>query len=543
MDYSRKKVISDSGMYDYFKNKEYIKMLNEFIKPIQNDNFLYNLTGYHALEKYHNLQVIYEQEDAEKQIALTDQIMLFLQEYVGIEGLEELLSSNYTTIENNIFFETKEETGEAMRTREHNKHQFRNVYLGSVLLLNCGFLETVCECIKKEDSMLSLYIKSQVNREQKLQSTKQGDSSLKEVIYKSYFLAALFHDIGYPLAYYMRVNKQMMNFLPYMKVISSKSLTDFNEINVLLSDSLLFHYIDADIIRKRFNDYDHGVLSAVSFLLQFYTAGKIYSLSPIDRCIIEISAIAIYRHTEKYKKNRIIFAEDPISYMVRMVDDLQEWQRFSLLIDSKHNYLKCLNCGKMINPENDSLKYICDGCKEEFEKITSIQNRKVNYISVCDKLEIALENDEKQNSALDIYICYNPYKQIEIMLTDYKSMKYRRDDLIKLEELFQYQKYLPQIKLHYCLSNNPIKLINEMILLSKLSDKDIEKRITQMKTPGKYKDNMKMFWFEFKKIRNNEADYGEDLEENEIKFGVKAQNYVLNNMGQIHTLYKLIMYE
>jgi hypothetical protein len=55
-----------------------------------------------------------------------------------------------------------------------------------------------------------------------------------------------------------------------------------------------------------------------------------------------MSAVAIYKHTDKFTDaNRMVFGLDPISYLLRICDDMQEWQRFMVLIEDTHNYLMC----------------------------------------------------------------------------------------------------------------------------------------------------------------------------------------------------------
>ena len=59
--------------------------------------------------------------------------------------------------------------------------------------------------------------------------------------------------------------------------------------------------------------------------MHFYYGGRIYSMSGEKRCLIEMSALAIYHHTDRFSEaERMVYLQDPISYMVRLCDDLQE---------------------------------------------------------------------------------------------------------------------------------------------------------------------------------------------------------------------------
>ena len=173
--------------------------------------------------------------------------------------------------------------------------------------------------------------------------------ALKEIVYKTYFVAALFHDIGYPLSYYFRVSDEIQQFTPFFRIISSGIKTEFSEIKALLNNSLLFRTINTTEIKKKYENNDHGCLSAISFLLNFYFSGSIYSIGRgrKNRCIVEMAAVAIFKHTDKCVDGKgMLFSQDAISYLLRICDDMQEWQRFMVLIEDTHNYLMCPDCGK-----------------------------------------------------------------------------------------------------------------------------------------------------------------------------------------------------
>ena len=126
----------------------------------------------------------------------------------------------------------------------------------------------------------------------------------------------------------------------------------------------------------------------------------------------------------------MIFSLDPISYLLRICDDMQEWQRFMVLIEDTHNYLMCLDCGKIIHSEiKDEKEYGCD-CGKQFRKITGHDNKKMNYVDLCDSLTLFYE---KRKMVVEFH--YNYYCQLELILNDYKGVHYRKKGLGELQKV------------------------------------------------------------------------------------------------------------
>lgn len=131
---------------------------------------------------------------------------------------------------------------------------------------------------------------------------------------------------------------------------------------ILLSDSLLYKITSAQEITKRVNTGDHGAISACILLMKFYMDGKIYSLSPAQKMVVELSAIAVYEHTLKYEilnnhnpeREQNIFEENPFSFLFRVCDDLQEWDRVYFDITKQSNFLVCNKCGTIIKNQVDN---------------------------------------------------------------------------------------------------------------------------------------------------------------------------------------------
>ena len=170
-----------------------------------------------------------------------------------------------------------DENGNPKNIREHAKHQIKNAYLGSVLLLQYDYLKDVARTIDREQSPITQYLKREANRSIEAQYCEgKGNSGeatddeiiakLKEFSYKIFMIASLLHDIGYPLEYYLRLAGQMTNYPPYLKILSATAKADFAELKSYLTESKLFRLIDNRKIEKKYSKNDHGVLSAVSLL-------------------------------------------------------------------------------------------------------------------------------------------------------------------------------------------------------------------------------------------------------------------------------------
>lgn len=533
-------VLNDQGMYQYFQDraKDIFKELcgrEQPYVPMQ-------LTADAIADIYKSLQVFYSPEEAKEEICLIDNTLDILNRYLGIEGMENLLVNNYSSIENAIFLEYSS-SGTPRMIREHYKHQFRNAYLGLVMLQDAGLGKSIETCILKEDNEYASYIMDCIRRDidGHVFEKKNEEKVLKEIVYKSYFIAALFHDIGYPLAYYFRVSEEIQQFAPFFKIVSPMVKTSFSEINALLNRSLLFCTVDTSEIRKKYEGDDHGCLSAISFLMNFYFSGSVYSLGKGEknRCIVEMAAVAIYKHTNKYNNgNRMLFSQDPISYLLRICDDMQEWQRFMVLIEDTHNYLLCSNCGKIVCPkEEDDKEYGCS-CGRQFRKITRLKNKKMNYVDICDCLSLSVEK-VKNEKKIVIHFNYDYYSQIELLLNNYTGVVYREKGLQELKAMLQYQKYLPKIELQYFLSNNPIKLIQRMIEESPKHDR-IDEWLQKMED-GKRKECMQEFYRVYKdKLPDSEKLYGKKIEKNAVRYAKEAKKFVKDYLGEIYQLWDFL---
>lgn len=442
-------IIKDENMYEYFDtlifDKEKSKLKPEWQR--QDHAQGYGFTERNVAALLGSKKLLYDREDAEKQVCLLETLEKFLHEFVGIGGLEELFINNYGEIENNIFLE-HDSLGQSRNIREHAKHQIKNAYLGSVLLLDCGYLKNMAENVCRKQSPVTQYLYAEA--EQFLNESKRRiatvekavEEKLQELCYKIFMVSSLLHDIGYPLTFYLRAAKQMTDYPPYLKILTPTVKADFSELKSYLLESRLFRMIGSDAVRAKYEQEDHGVLSALSLLMHFYHNGKIYALTREERCIIEMSAIAIYCHTDRFTSGkRMVYLTDPISYMVRLCDDLQEWDRFKLSINEKHNFLQCGNCGRRV--KEDGGNYECE-CGQTYKKITMINNRKLNYICLCDEFEIKSDKSKTQ-----VIAKFHLMKQLEILLENYAAVLKIEKDLERVRDMISNQTVTPPLEIDF----------------------------------------------------------------------------------------------
>lgn len=538
-------IIDDDSMYRYFEefftDPKY--GLREDWK-CEAGVMPYGLTDYDVKAMYGSKKLLYGEHDAEKQMCLLENMQRFLHEYIGIEGLEELLVNNYGTIENSIFFEHNDQ-GQPASIREHSKHQMKNAYLGSVLLLDYGYVKDLAQTVSQGRSAATRYLCYQAEKVLGVKSDDTGKREkvlvkLEEWCYKIYMVSALLHDIGYPLEYYLRSAKKLTDYPPYLKLLSPTVKLPFGEMKALLSESQLFHMVDQEKIREKYEKDNHGALSAISLLLHFYYGGRIYAMPADKRCIIEMVAVAIYHHTDRFEGGkRMVYLQDPISFMVRLCDDLQEWERFKVTINEKHNYLRCPRCGRLLLEKEEKGAYQCDCVQKiQYRKVTEIKNKKMNYICLCDRILL-----EKSENRLLVIFDFSLLRQIEILTEDYLAVLKQEKDLKAVEEMLEDQHVVSEIKLVRFLSNNPLCLIEEMIRRTGWSQAESAENIRawiKKHRVGKLRENLQEF-FEDYLIKKSAKAFGKALENNSLRYEEEVCEYVKKYYGEIHYLEETLL--
>ena len=174
-------------MYQYFQ--EEVKYVFRKICSWEQPYFYTRFTVETITDIAKSLSVLYDSNEVKEEICLIDNALEILNEFICIEGMENLLVNNYSAIENAIFLEHSS-SGKPRMIREHYKHQFRNVYLGLVLMEQMGLWEDIEECISEEANEYSCYIMDCIRQdiENSYIVEKKEKEALKEIVYKTYFV-------------------------------------------------------------------------------------------------------------------------------------------------------------------------------------------------------------------------------------------------------------------------------------------------------------------------------------------------------------------
>lgn len=176
---------------------------------------------------------------------------------------------------------------------------------------------------------------------------------LRNIMISSMVIAGLFHDIGYPIRYDLKNREQLAGMIPTAHFFI-ESIDHFTQIKGLLSNTLLFRTVDLQTIEDSLKDQVHGALSAVAFLLYFYESGAIQRMDPLDRAAIEVAALSIFDHTinyaviddkpSSYRYHHSIYLRNPMSFLLRFVDDIQEWGRVYFIVEKNRSLRICPKC-------------------------------------------------------------------------------------------------------------------------------------------------------------------------------------------------------
>lgn len=421
----------------------------------------------------------------------------FIENFVGIEGIDRLFQYSYFYFEWMMHLEYNKERRDYSYYRDHYVHQIKNMYEMLTLLDEHGFMEKSIDIYQKSTGVVAEYIRKSVKEqircvdqderalfesvmqykiENEEMTRKEASEKLPERIEECYYryilhsasiIAALVHDIGYPINFMLRISKTLHEFLPL-----SESFLHINDamphLEEILKSSLLYKTVDPNQIAERVRfGHDHGAISAVMLLSQYYEAGAIYHLRPIERMAIELAALVIYNHTLRYeymtgKKEdlyRNVFDENPISYLFRLCDDIQEWGRVYFDISNKSNFLICPNCHMPITKSTNykgAMEYTCL-CGKLIDKQTRFSYRKLTHITACKSVTICGEiNDKKE--PLVIRMEYDPVTLLQLSYYSPLFAKQRSEGIYEVKRMLDNQDSLPPIYVDTFLTNNPIAI-------------------------------------------------------------------------------------
>lgn len=345
------------------------------------------------------------------------------------------------------------------------------------------------ECTDPEKLNLDNFIKwiSSIGQDQLIDSYIR-DYSIRYIIKSATIVSALFHDVSYPLCFFMNMQKRVGRYLPSMNGFIHNIGNDIDKVVSTLRNSLLFVLVSEKEIRtklaKNQKKYDHGVFSAIALLLTFYESGTIQQLSIDKQIAIELAAIAIYNHNFSYYINdnkskeyyRPVFSQNPISFLLKICDDMQEWDRRYFEISKVNENVFCPRCGSPIIRykyyENDELKesLFC-GCFENdtntYTKSIFFPCRNMYTVTTCRSIDVLSSNNN-----LIFKLNYNLLDLLHMSQISCTYALYRSKELNKLKTLMLDQSYsfgdslvkVNNIFLDYTMSSNPIYLKARIIL-------------------------------------------------------------------------------
>jgi len=481
---------------------------------------------------YENLNLVYgERENTLRNINLMELVLnKWISQYINIDGMERLFSETYIEFEWEMHLSADYKKHNMKFYRDHFFHQVKDTYMMYKLLKDHGFYERVREILLNgSESKVSRFVSRSLAQQKYFESdqvrklrssSSDGDDEfyIRNLIYMATLMAGLFHDIGYPEAFYMTTSRHIRDYIASIHELNADG-SGINRIYSLLQNSLLFRVESFENIEERLTstNAEHGTLSAIIFLLHFYENGAIYTLSPYKKAAVELAALAIYNHTNKYgiqgKKEysmyRSCFVLNPISWLLRICDDLQEWERIY-----KSNIVICNNCKtpiigfreestrgrisryrcncQFLQNKDDDSKDTADSDKQiqAFDGASKFSYRRIYNVSVCDKVEIKTVGDTDKKLLCRLH--YDPYKLLHVTYLNATYAKYRISELNQLKRLLECQKEIPQLYLDYFVTSNPVhikvKLLEEYLEYQYKSIKS-DKKISEIWKKG-YIENM-----------------------------------------------------
>ena len=227
-------------------------------------------------------------------------------------------------------------------------------------------------------------------------SSEADDYFTRYIVFSTAIIASLFHDIGYPVVHFFGLQKRLQNFSSPIYMLINGDKSSYEKISSTLSQSLLFQIVGKEEIVDRCEKGDHGAFSSIILLLHYYESGLIFSLPLEQRTAIELASVAIYNHTNSFKViekkgkskksyyYKPIFKLNPISFLLRICDDAQEWERTYFEIGDTQSLLYCNKCKtplirtKNKNPKGYSYRCRCGFVTKSTKAYKSSKAYKIN---------------------------------------------------------------------------------------------------------------------------------------------------------------------
>lgn len=528
-DPAAKKYEIDSSSCNYLKVIEY----DELCKSI-------NLKKSRIHDMIHNTNLIYGnfQQSIDYGLIYENVLNKFLLNFVCIPNLGSLYDTQYMDFEWNMHSNLDFKKHMNSYYRDHFIHQVRNMFMVLSLVDDKYIYHNIKKALTSSTrSKVTQYFNNRLNawinniennRRLKdiLDDISREKSNSQNEYYKQFFsnyvirasliISCLFHDIGYPVAHYLSVKERLINFIPAVYSVMGDNNFDFNYIYSILSESVLFQFVGKEDIYRRFNQNDHGTISAILVGIFFYKTGLIHSLSVEKQTAVELGMLAIYNHTLALKHSnpkaktdyiKMQFTLNPISYMLRWCDDMQEWDREYFEIASVSNLLFCPKCKMPLRKvrmtpskyfeENNinwrkeyakkmdqdsalfrsffSYRCMCNNNDNEysFTKRDDFNRRRLIQIKACDNVVIKMNDDSGEGSLL-IDFQYNLYKLLRLSNIHPSFIRVRQKEITAIKKFVEGQRFLDGqrgyrcIRINHNLLSNPILL--KMLILKEFLD-------------------------------------------------------------------------
>lgn len=417
---------------------------------------------------YDNIHLVYGDEKKAHIMMAIYKIVKeeIINKFLNIPGLERIYDEHFFEFEWDMHSRLDFDNHNISFYRDHFIHQVRNLYEMNEFYKNESFYNQFKKEFCYGDSKIASYVHDGIKR---IKSEKSGSMEpgmccddadnlyIDYIIKASTAMCALFHDIGYPIIHFSKLKQRISVFMPSMYMFFGGEGNNFENIYALLCNSLLFRIVSKDeLLEAVCGNENHGAVSAVAFLLTFYETGVINKISEDKRIAIEVAAVAIYNHTLKYEAidgnvkqgyYSPIYKLNPLAYLLRLCDDIQEWERTYFEIQNIPDLLICEKCGMPVFRDKNQNKfmtiryaYTCR-CSHILHRNNDYARRKIVDIINCKEVRIKFSDAESAESVIWIDLDYDPALLLKMCLLAPTYSKYRIMDLNKFKKLLINQRF------------------------------------------------------------------------------------------------------
>lgn len=482
------------------------KVKNDIVRFWHKNGVLDHCNSEDPIDTYRTLEKVYGKDYSNPELRFETRLPSrvaekFLKCYVNIEGAGKLFNSKYFGFEWGMHMEYKEKKKDYSYYRDHFMHQIRNMYEMLTLLYDFNFDNTCRNIYEKNENIVSERIRNSIENE--IQQLTEKDKEIfkyiaefyiesqvkecyqtigqsgdldefpdklcrsiyyNEIICSTSVMASLFHDIGYPITYMSRISDDLQDFVPIIRDFIDVRM-NITHIYAELEQSLLFDCIPHEMIEKKLMEKDHGAISAIILLKYYYNKGFIRELSPVKKMVVELAAVVIFYHTLKYQIHdekeydfvRPVFCDNPVSYLFRLCDDIQEWDREYFEISVKRNFFMCERCFTPHFYDNDLQQYRCCCGNSVGKNITAFRYRRLIQVNTSDKVTIKLD-EEGGKKNLTIRVEYNLFRLLLMSNYSSKFAQIRAQEIRKVKKELIAQQYFPKAFVDCVVTANPITL-------------------------------------------------------------------------------------